>query len=173
MTRNLPSSPPSDDKRMNNVLRIFHLPIEPNRIYGLDILRAAAIFFVVFLHGTLFFSPQTFMRIYPFILDGVVLFFVLSGFLIGGILIKTLEEKPATFKNLKSFWLKHWLRTLPGYFLVLILLCLLSFIFDPAFTFPETIKYFFFLQNFSAPQPHFFGESLSLSIEEWSLALRC
>ena len=161
------SRPFPDSKRIINLLRIFSFPIESNRIYGLDILRAIAIFFVVLLHGTLLLPDYITTLIKPFILDGVTIFFVLSGFLIGTILIKTLEEKFATFKTLQSFWLKRWFRTLPAYFVVLTLLCLLSFLFDPAFKFSETIRYFFFLQNFGTQQPPFFGESWSLSVEEW------
>ena len=102
-----------------------------------------------------------------FILDGVAIFFVLSGYLIGGILIRTLEDKEAGFTVLFSFWKRRWLRTLPAYYFVLILLIVLP----AAYTFytggSEVARYFFFLQNVYMPQPKFFSEAWSLSVEEW------
>ena len=55
-------------------------------------------------------------------IDGVSIFFVLSGFLIGGILIKVLETEPATFKTLFNFWIRRWFRTLPNYLFILLIL---------------------------------------------------
>ncbi len=74
---------------MKNFLKI---DLNPKRIYGLDILRALAILFVVVGHGK-YLLPQE-LRFYSKILalDGVSIFFVLSGFLIGGILIRLFEE---------------------------------------------------------------------------------
>jgi len=97
----------------------FALHINPNRIYGLDILRAFAIFFVVLAHASSFLTQPLQDILWHFQYDGVSIFFVLSGYLIGGILIKIIENKGATFKNLFNFWLRRWLRTLPNYFLVL------------------------------------------------------
>ena len=90
------------------------IEINKNRIYGLDILRALAIFFVVLDHSkhTLEKNSSVFIneisRIYSwnlryFIFDGVSIFFVLSGFLIGGILIRSFEKEELTFKNLAKF----------------------------------------------------------------------
>ena len=55
-----------------------------NRILGLDILRAIAILCVVIIRSSNF-MPESFIRIIQYIaFDGVSIFFVLSGFLIGG-----------------------------------------------------------------------------------------
>jgi hypothetical protein len=69
------------------------------RNFGLDLFRALAIVLVVLSHGK-FLLNGTVLENFPFVkmLDGVDLFFVLSGFLIGGILLKSssvglLEEK--------------------------------------------------------------------------------
>ncbi len=150
--------------QIKNLLRI---EIDKNRIYGLDILRAFAILFVLLGHG-LFLLP---VSIRPYIgatvLDGVSIFFVLSGFLIGTILIKLLEKNKPSFSLLLNFWSRRWFRTLPNYFLVLFLLIFLSLFFKTGFNWTQTKYYFFFLQNFSSPHPPFFGEAWSLSVEEW------
>ena len=62
------------------------------RIFGLDFLRAFAIFSVLLSHSSFLLNEQWQKWIGWFVFDGVSMFFVLSGFLIGGILIKTLEK---------------------------------------------------------------------------------
>ena len=99
--------------------------------------------------------------------DGVSMFFTLSGFLIGGILIKVLENNPKpNFSTLWNFWKRRWLRTLPNYFLVLTVLVIYFSLFRE-FRGIQVWKYYLFIQNLWQPQPWFFGESWSLSIEEW------
>ena len=160
---------------MFNLLKI---EINNKRIYGLDILRALAIFFVVLDHSkhTLEKSSSVFIneisRIYSwhlryFIFDGVSIFFVLSGFLIGGILIRSFEKEELTFKNLVNFWIKRWVRTLPAYLFILSILVLLSYFFTANFNTYETGRYYLFIQNFNSPHPDFFPEAWSLSVEEW------
>lgn len=153
---------------MKQIIGFLTIDFDRNRVYGLDILRAIAIFFVVFLHGTILLPSWLGPILFMFLFDGVSIFFVLSGFLIGKIIITTLETKQPVLKTLTDFWVKRWFRTLPNYFLVLLLLCSLSAYFHKEFNLWEVRKYFFFLQNFSAPQPRFFGEAWSLSVEEWS-----
>jgi len=145
----------------------LHLHINPNRIYGLDILRALAIFFVVLAHASSFLPKRLQDIIWHFQYDGVSIFFVLSGYLIGGILIKIVENNGATFKNLYSFWVRRWLRTLPNYFLVLSILSVLYLGFTNYYSFQEIKYYFIFSQNLYSPHPTFFPEAWSLSIEEW------
>jgi len=106
-------------------------------------------------------------RVYNlFSFDGVTIFFVLSGFLIGGILLRTLHSTPFSFRDLLQFWIRRWFRTLPNYFFMLLLLILLAL--STGKVLPGSlISYFFFLQNFSSPHPSFFPEAWSLSVEEW------
>ena len=62
-----------------------------NRIFGLDLLRSIAILLVLFAHGD-FILKENITNYNGIIkLDGVDFFFVLSGFFIGGILIKKLN----------------------------------------------------------------------------------
>ncbi len=149
------------------ILNFFSLEIEGNRIFGLDILRAMAILFVVFGHGASLVPPAIGTMMEYFTMDGVSIFFVLSGFLIGGILIKVINTEGVSFNSLFHFWIRRWMRTLPAYFFVLILLAFLFYYFEPGFSFGHTKRYFIFLQNFNIPHPGFFAEAWSLSIEEW------
>jgi peptidoglycan/LPS O-acetylase OafA/YrhL len=98
--------------------------------------------------------------------DGVGLFFVLSGFLIGGILIKKIQEKPFTLGELFHFWVRRWFRTLPAYYLVLAVL-LVCYYFVHYTMPPQWSRYIIFMQNFAWPHPLFFGEAWSLAVEEW------
>ena len=74
-------------------MKLLDLSAHTGRVYGLDILRAFAILFVVYGHGCFILGKMVDPKwiVFP-IFDGVSLFFVLSGFLIGGILIRTLER---------------------------------------------------------------------------------
>jgi peptidoglycan/LPS O-acetylase OafA/YrhL len=144
-------------------------PDYSNRTYGLDVFRAVAIILVVISHGA--FIVNLFAPGFPYFkfIDGVELFFVLSGFLIGSILIKNLENKkynPSSF--LWLFWNRRWLRTLPNYYLILVLNFILVY-FGLINGKIENANWHFllFLQNFITPFTDFFWESWSLSIEEW------
>ncbi len=107
--------------------------------------------------------------IHPFGIYGVELFFVLSGYLIGGILIKTYLENPKFgFNELKNFWIRRWFRTLPNYWFVLCSTILLYKGMHLEQSGKAKLLYFFFLQNLWYPHLlSFFGEAWSLSVEEW------
>src|SRR5659263_324332 len=114
--------------------KLFKIDIDTSRIFGLDILRALAIMFVVIEYGS-YLLPQKLRTISDFfVFDGVSIFFVLSGFLIGGILIKLIDKNGFNFSILKTFWIRRWYRTLPNYFLILIALCIINLLFDDDFT---------------------------------------
>ncbi len=149
------------------MINIFKIEIDPKRVFGLDILRALAIMFVVAGHGSALLPPKIGNISNLFIFDGVSIFFVLSGFLIGGILIKLIEENGIEISVLKNFWVRRWFRTLPNYFLILLTLCLLNLFFNEGFTFRSVIRYFIFSQNLFWEHTGFFPEAWSLSIEEW------
>jgi peptidoglycan/LPS O-acetylase OafA/YrhL len=150
---------------------IFNLHLDyQKRVYGLDIYRAIAIILVVIAHGATFLN-NTFVEGFPWIrlMDGVDLFFVLSGFLIGTILLKTMKAtNQLRTPELINFWKRRWFRTLPLYYLFLLINWLLvnySIIEGDLKQF--NIKFLFFLHNFSSPFYGFFWESWSLSVEEW------
>ncbi len=140
-----------------------------NRIYGLDVYRAAAILLVVFFHGN--FMLQPLLPGFPYVKlpDGVELFFVLSGFLIGTLLLRATETKQSFgWNDLFTFWKRRWFRTLPNYYLLLLVHILFAYQgWNNCDATQVSWKFFFFLHNFSDTFHSFFWESWSLSVEEW------
>ena len=120
----------------------------------------------MYLHAGRFFPRGYKTEYLLFSYDGVGIFFVLSGFLIGRILINQLMKYQLNKNFLLDFWIRRWFRTLPNYLLILLLLTLVTII-NGSFLFDNVIKYFFFLQNFNSDIGEFFFESWSLAIEEW------
>lgn len=154
---------------MSRILNLL-LSNKKERVEGLDLMRAIAILMVVFYHAWIFLSPFFKNMGMLFFLGfwGVELFFVLSGFLVGGIFIKKYinHQKEITHSFILSFWKKRWLRTIPVYLFALLLnYIVLSFVLDIKIDFP--FSYFLFLQNFDSAHPSFFPEAWSLAVEEW------
>jgi peptidoglycan/LPS O-acetylase OafA/YrhL len=147
--------------------KFFNIAIPAGRIFGLDILRALAILFVAGRHSSYLLPKPLYEFANLFIFDGVSIFFVLSGYLIGGILVRTLENGQSSGADLLHFWKRRWWRTLPNYFLILVLLCVIHVVFSPAFSVKTIASYFIFSQNIASKHPWFFPEAWSLSIEEW------
>ncbi|SDI57377.1 acyltransferase family protein [Chryseobacterium jejuense] len=149
------------------VKRIFTFDIGDNRIFGLDILRMLAIMFVVINHNASLLPSSVYTFLEYFIFDGVCIFFVLSGFLIGNIIIKSVEKNGFTRYELFNFWIRRWFRTLPNYYLFVLILTVLSVLFVGKFSLKEVFPFLFFCQNLFHVNDSFFGESWSLSVEEW------
>lgn len=96
----------------------------------LDTLRGVAVLFVLFFHGFYFIAGAAqfhgpfrwFMAATNAGWTGVNLFFVLSGFLITGILLDS-KNRPGYYRN---FYLRRALRILPAYYGVLFLVMLIA-----------------------------------------------
>jgi len=148
--------------------RLFKMEIAENRIFGLDVLRFFAIFMVLLGHSMILAPAAIKKSVNYFLYDGVAVFFVLSGFLIGGIVIKILNQSKATWIGLFDFCKRRWMRTLPVYFVVLTYLLVYTLWIYPQ-NFPEQwYRFLYFSQNiFGHQRPGFFAEAWSLSIEEW------
>lgn len=137
------------------------ITVDEHRVFGLDLWRSLAILLVILTHSRrhLTFAFPDFSL--PGLWDGVALFFVLSGFLIGQMLIREKTRE----KGLMNFYRRRWFRTLPNYYLFALLhvgtYLLLGI--------PEMIRWenFLFLQNLFTGPPLFFRESWSLAVEEW------
>ena len=133
-------------------------------------MRAVAILLVLFAHDAAFIGSWFGWRV-PLALSlagmfGVELFFVLSGLLIGRLLLDIAEHGP-TLHNLGIFLARRWMRTLPLYFLWLALLLLVR---PPGQDFGwHVLRYATLTQNLFGGMPpgEFFPVTWSLTIEEW------
>lgn len=145
---------------------------DSSRIFGLDLMRAIAILMVVFGH-CVWVVPERDNFLHQLLVlsgfFGVEIFFVLSGFLIGKILYQLYLNSDFSLATVLHFLKRRWYRTLPNYFLVLVLnLAIASFVGYAALSW---WKYFFFLQNLHTTMLPFFPESWSLSVEEFAYIL--
>lgn len=140
------------------------------RVFGLDLMRAVAILLVVFSHVSWIVpNAQGFIPDLMGIAGvlGVEIFFVLSGFLIGRIIYKLYLSDDFSFKSVSYFWVRRWFRTLPNYYLALIIN--ISVAIYLGFNLPNELwKYVIFFQNFGSKMPSFFVESWSLTVEEFA-----
>ncbi len=138
-----------------------------SRVFGLDLLRAISILMIVYIHAMGVLGTGVDQNIYlaPAI-DGVSLFFVLSGYLIGRILIKTFIERTGDARSLGQFWVYRWFRTLPNYYLILTILVVIAAANGSGGNTSFGLFYVFG-QNIAWRHPGFFGEAWSLAVEEW------
>jgi peptidoglycan/LPS O-acetylase OafA/YrhL len=142
----------------------------PSRVFGLDFLRALAISGVLFAHGFGLLYPR--MPAWFGVFGhggfyGVELFFVLSGFLIGRILIR-FDSDLGKASTVSVFYIRRWFRTLPLFWLFVLLNVLLEIqIKGHPLSLGEVLEHGFFLRTLTAYHPTFFPESWSLAIEEW------
>ena len=152
---------------MKSITKFEHQNV--TRILGLDILRSAAILLVIYVHITPFMSNYFPILERIVVPDGVNIFFVLSGYLIGQLILKQLQEKDEfTFSDVFTFLKRRWWRTLPNYYLFLLLNFLLIYLGLILGEFNKyNFTYFIFCQNLIIPFDFMFWESWSLSIEEW------
>ena len=132
-------------------------------------MRAIAITMVLCSHILWIYNPndgiiRQLFALFGFL--GVEFFFVLSGFLIGKIIYKIFTKDDFSMKNAFGFLKRRWFRTLPNYFLVLIINIIITICLG--YSIPKLGLYFVFLQNGFSKMPTFFPESWSLSVEEWA-----
>jgi len=141
-----------------------------NRNRGLDFFRTLAILLVLISHTRHLFTYLHFKHFNLWYLSiggylGVELFFVLSGFLIGDQLYRYVINSKNRFYNLKVFYIRRWLRTLPLYYFFLVIYVFFYHFYFHKNYFPYL--HLFFLQNFNKEAIRFFAVSWSLSVEEW------
>ena len=152
-----------------------------NRVFGLDSLRALAILAVIFSHAGLQGVLQNAFAAVPFVAPyagwsaltghagvwGVEIFFVLSGFLIGTILLRH-DSHLSSVGGLAQFYTRRMWRIWPLFWLVLLGNVVFEFYFnDRKFPLGEILAHGFLIRNFSKISLSFFPESWSLAVEEW------
>lgn len=140
-----------------------------NRVFGLDLMRAMAITMVLCSHILWIYNPddgiiRQLFALFGFL--GVELFFVLSGFLIGRILYRIYIKDDFTISGALGFLKRRWFRTLPNYYLVLLINIIITM--SLGYSMPKLELYFLFLHNGFSKMSSFFPESWSLSVEEWA-----
>lgn len=148
------------------------LPVSPEiskrRNFWLDACRSLAILMVLMSHGRHFLTPAwqdaAFFRIGGFL--GVELFFVLSGFLIGNIVWTAFKHAHPTQTWVPGFLTRRWLRTLPNYYLFLLINALLISSAIVPGRIGDLLPFMAFVQNLAWPHPPVFGEAWSLAVEE-------
>lgn len=133
----------------------------------LDPLRAFAVFFVLIEHWV----PGTYwFKIFPFGMSGVTLFFVLSGFLITRILLRSRKKAESLnqnkFHSLKQFYIRRTLRIFPIYYITIFILLIFNTnnikkIFIWFLTYNSNI-YFYLIQNWAGSLSHLW----TLAVEE-------
>src|SRR5579871_6125771 len=100
---------------------------ESNRIFGLDLLRALAVLFVIFHHSLLYVRPWPWLYAFgPLGTLGVEFLLVLTGYLIGHSLLKEIRQGRFGEFQLKRFYTRRWLRTLPPYYFFLVIMAALT-----------------------------------------------
>lgn len=129
-----------------------------HRLPELDGVRAIAVILILLHHAKIQFFENGWI--------GVPIFFVLSGFLVTGILLDSLES----VNYYTSFYIRRALRIAPIYYLLLITLTIFhALFFQPN---KEFIVYFFYLQNFQLSRTSFAETFLNGTFNHtWSLAI--
>jgi peptidoglycan/LPS O-acetylase OafA/YrhL len=134
------------------------------RLPGLDLLRAAAILWVMAYHLSLFGLASRDWPPVKFGWMGVDLFFVLSGFLIAGQLLRPWAQ--GSRPDLRRFFTRRLLRTLPAYWAVLTVYALVPVARETPHLQPLWV-FLSFTQNLVlGDHPNAFSHAWSLSVEE-------
>ncbi|MGH7171124.1 MAG: acyltransferase family protein [Gemmataceae bacterium] len=128
---------------------------------SLDVLRALAIVWVVNCHIVSAYVKAPHLHVLQLGGKGVDLFFVLSGWLLGRQLLNELRQHGTI--DVRRFWYRRWLRTLPAYYAVLLpTLAWQLLAKNPSWQLGSFVG---FGQNYLARIPCF-GVSWSLCVEE-------
>ena len=150
----------------------WSIDIDRKRIFGLDLLRAFAIFCVVQGHAEqiLFDTPLDCFTDMP-VPHGVDIFFVMTGFLIAKSFISHLEKHDNHISRSKTltFYGRTALRILPNYLFILLVNYVLvqcQVIVGDTKAFPLW-RFATFTQNLFTPFWGFYWESYSLPVQWW------
>src|SRR6266853_1281229 len=163
-----PASPRRSKTRRGELEMPLRLAVDPRfqdreRQPGLDLLRALAIIVVVIYHAGIMGFPMP-GRVDRWGWIGVDLFFVLSGYLIGGQLLAPLAHDRQI--NLGRFFARRALRIMPAYFVVLAV----YFLLPPLREYPEMSqplwKFLLSVQNIALHGGTAFSHAWSLAVED-------
>lgn len=136
----------------------------------MDVLRTVSIWSVMIGHVAYWFHPGADGVFYTWVrplLLGVEPFFVLGGFLAALTFHHMYQKGHGSYRlqDVRSYWYRRWMRTLPNYFLFLAIYTVAFTVVRPEFGFDW--RYLVFSQNLFWLAPRFFSISWSLSTQEW------
>lgn len=151
----------------------------PRRNFGLDVLRCAAILIVLVNHAFIGFflglggaawdERNGAASLVSFV--SIEWLFVLSGFLIGTMMIRSFDTAGTFWSRARSFWLRRWFRTFPNYYLFLVVnIAIVAWgLHGVHLVGPFTWEYAVFSQNVVDAEsvPFFYNEAWSLALDEW------
>ena len=145
-------------------------PAKSHRMLQLDVLRGVAILLVLCRHPMV--SPDAAggaripaTAIYHLGWTGVDLFFVLSGFLVGGLLMKELRARGRL--DIKRFIIRRGLKIWPAYYvMILCALGITAWRHGPGTAARLYWPNLLHLQNYISLGPEFAGQTWSLAVEE-------
>jgi len=138
---------------------------------GLDGLRAVSVFLVILHHIGMIFSwwpfqggpawiSSIFFQMMRLGFVGVDIFFVISGFLIAGLLLEDITGS----LRLKRFYVRRIFKILPQYLVVVVVGFFLSIVVYEQYHRPQTyLGYLFFLQNY--------GDQIEILRHLWTIAV--
>jgi peptidoglycan/LPS O-acetylase OafA/YrhL len=132
---------------------------------SLDALRAAAVIMVVVHHAQMVMPlPQSWSSALRMGERGVDLFFVLSGYLVGGIALREFKARGGI--DLLRFWRQRWFRTLPAYYVTLALYAAKELVPHRSAGLDPVVAYLGFVQVYVIGPLNDFAHSWSLCVEE-------
>lgn len=132
---------------------------------SLDALRAAAVIMVVVHHAQMVMPlPQSWSNVLRMGERGVDLFFVLSGYLVGGIALREFKARGGI--DLLRFWRQRWFRTLPAYYVTLALYAAKELVPHRSAGLDPIVAYLAFVQVYAIGPLNDFAHSWSLCVEE-------
>jgi len=140
------------------------------RVLNLDVLRGVAILLVLFSHQVFMPNPGSFkdfiVGLHPVGQGGVDLFFVLSGFLVGGLLLTEVHQSGQI--DVRRFLIRRAFKIWPPYFALLIVTGI-QLVRHDGYTFQTMLQkltpFVFSLQNYVGPWD-IITQTWSLAVEE-------
>ncbi len=132
-----------------------------NRIPSLDGLRTISILLVIVSHASFSFGYQGIFNIGDL---GVRVFFVISGFLITGLLVREVDETSKI--NLLRFYFRRTLRIFPPYYFFLAVFALLAIFGKLKIAFAQFLPVITYTSDYFFPGDWNFDHAWSLSVEE-------
>lgn len=150
-----------------HVKRAWFASIKAKEIHSLDGLRAISILLVLIGHASFLYQPSlSVLKAWAGHVQGtgVTFFFILSGFLITGLLIH--EKTQNNSIDIKKFYFKRFFRIFPPYYFFLFVILGLVYFEVLTFPFRDFLPALTYTWNYLPTTTWYLGHTWSLSLEE-------